>query len=170
MRQRIVRWNLCGPELRMGRRAVNRLAQLRRLVPPRVSAAVLSTLWNRWCTARRFQRQGVCVLGCKCAEDSIEHYASCPMIRCFGWTFLRLHWLPQEGLLHLLVLHGALSDDSSLCRAAILTYAAWRTTETLRRAAVPQHNDARRMLEQYAREAVRGHPSAAAMLDTSWAM
>ena len=49
------------------RRALANLQLLQQLAPPRVCAAALSTLWNRWCTHRRFQKRHLvtnrCMLG-----------------------------------------------------------------------------------------------------------
>ena len=51
------------------RRAVASLQLLRSLVPPRVCAAVLSTLWNRWCTHARYQQKNaptnICLFKCR---------------------------------------------------------------------------------------------------------
>ena len=49
----------------------------------RACAAVLSTLWNRWCTHARYQNKNAptnkCLFLCSdSAEDSIEHYCQCP--------------------------------------------------------------------------------------------
>jgi hypothetical protein len=44
------------------------------VVPPRVMAAAMGCVWNRWATARRMQRRGsACLLGCEVWEDSVEH-------------------------------------------------------------------------------------------------
>ena len=66
---------------------------LRRLVPPRVKAAVLGMILNRWTTGRRMKglrgQVGCCVLGCsRTAADSIEHYTRCRAIRT--WMRARL--------------------------------------------------------------------------------
>jgi hypothetical protein len=82
--RRLRRWHLQGSALQRVRRCLSTLQALRRDVAPRVTAAVLSTIHNRWTTARRFQRSGTrhrCVLGCCEAPDSLEHYGRCPVLR-----------------------------------------------------------------------------------------
>ena len=66
MRAKLARWHLPGfPRLVAGR-VLGRLRDLAGRVPPRVQAAVLGSLFNRWVTGRRFQRryEGGCLLGC----------------------------------------------------------------------------------------------------------
>ena len=59
------------------------LHRLSSLVPPRVSAAVFSTIWNRWITTRRFQQKVIaCRFGCGFDQsDSIEHYCRCTVVQ-----------------------------------------------------------------------------------------
>ena len=63
------RYKLAGPPAQIARRVYKNLLHLKNLVPPRVCAAVFRTIWNGWCTERRFQRRwgnsNVCMLGCK---------------------------------------------------------------------------------------------------------
>ena len=165
MCERIQRWCLDGAALRVARRILRRLQNIRRLVPPRVSAAALSTLWNRWTTARRFQRQGLCVLGCQNQEDSVEHYSRCPTIRSFALNFVRLSIPPTASLAHFMLADGSLDDQDRLTRMGIVVYAAYRTTENLRRNPVKDSPVVAHMLQQGAREAVAGHLSAACILD-----
>ena len=101
IRHKFVRWDLqnaaahppppgtscrCNTPAWQARRALANLQLLSTLAPPRVCAAVFGTLWNRWCTCRRYQQRhsarNRCVLGCGgAAEDSIEHYCRCPVTR-----------------------------------------------------------------------------------------
>ena len=91
MRHKLQRWNLMVLPRWAATRALDRLNYLHKHAPPRVSAAALSTLWNRWTTARRFQFFSPCCLGCSdTAADSIEHYAHCPLVRRAAETELRL--------------------------------------------------------------------------------
>ena len=91
MRHKFQRWNLTVLPRLAATRALNRLNYLDKHAPPRVGAAALSTLWNRWTTARRFQFFSPCCLGCSdTAADSIEHYAHCPLVRRAAKTELRL--------------------------------------------------------------------------------
>ena len=60
--------------------------RLHNLVSPRVVSAIYHTLWNGWCTRRRFQmRDSVCLFGCAGpqSEDSIEHYSQCTKLHPF---------------------------------------------------------------------------------------
>ena len=90
MRLQLERWNLDDPRGdRLARRALTNLHSLRRLCTPRVCSAVMRTVWNGWCTNRRFQKDslfsGACVLGCGgYTKDSIEHYARCPRVKSGG--------------------------------------------------------------------------------------
>ena len=88
MRHKLARWKLPGIERQNSTRCLKTLTRLKALVPPRVCAAWLRTLWNGWVTKRRFQqRNSQCVLGCGRGEGSIEHYAHCRIIRNFRATF-----------------------------------------------------------------------------------
>eukprot|EP00959_Pyramimonas_sp_CCMP1952_P054540 1140117-Pyramimonas_sp.AAC.1 len=62
---------------------------LRTATPPCVRAALLRTWFNGWCTGRRFQQQRACIFGCA-LDDSIEHYARCPVVRDFARRRLAL--------------------------------------------------------------------------------
>lgn len=95
LRHKLDRRKLGGVEAITAATIEKRLGVLRKLVAPRVQAAVFSTLWNRWCTPRRFQRRGCqenqCLLGCGgMAEDSIEHYSFCKAVRAVASSMLFL--------------------------------------------------------------------------------
>ncbi len=88
IRQKIGRWRLNRwvPEAHAAGRIFRNLQRLPKLVPPNVIAACWGTVWNRWCTGRRFQRSlsegAVCRFGCSVtAHDSIEHYVHCEVLR-----------------------------------------------------------------------------------------
>ena len=79
------------PAGRVARRAENRLQSAFSLVSPRVAIVFFGTLWNRWCTARRFQEEGACIFGCPGeAQDSIEHYTRCPVQLHFARNVLHI--------------------------------------------------------------------------------
>ena len=165
MRARIERWVLPGPPLRVARRVLRHLAALRDCAPPRMAAAALSTLWNRWCTERRFQRIGPCVFGCADQADAIEHYARCPVVRRFACSFVRLAIPAPEAMQYFMLSHGALANTDVLTRTAIVIYAVYRVTERVRREPASAQDVLPFMLQQSAREAVRGHPQATQVLD-----
>ena len=83
LRRRTARWKLAGIPRHAATRQARNLGRLRRAVPPRIQAAMLSTLFNRWTTDTRMRtlRAGAtnrCLMGCDCPRsDNIEHYVRC---------------------------------------------------------------------------------------------
>ena len=55
IREKLTRWKLGGVEAKLGAIVHRRMLALQKTVAPRVQAAVFSTIWNRWCTHRRYQ-------------------------------------------------------------------------------------------------------------------
>ena len=166
---KLQRWHLGGSTGTMALRIVAGLQELRRLVPPRVSAAVLRTLWNGWTTAGRFQQKAKCLLGCTCdgGEDKIEHYATCPIVASFSRSFVGTRREAGRSRLGNFVVLGF--DSGSVCietltRRAVLV-AVYRATNTLRSMGQSETVDSRDVLQQFAKEAVRGHRWATAVLD-----
>ena len=177
MRRKLRRWNLPNRPHVSAARAVRRLQSLPRLVPPRVAAAVLSTIWNRWATARRLQIEGPanrCVLGCSpTAEDSLEHYACCPLIRQAARRHLRLNlrgW--PHAISDFMMLQGPPTarhpDDEAIARHSLLLYAAYRVTNDARHRRPATRAEVAGMLQQAIGEGTRGHPGAAAVLRRVW--
>ena len=165
---RLARWQLPGIPLRVARRALRQLNDLRGLVPPRISAAILSTAWNRWCTSRRFQvRCGRdCTLGCGADEDSTEHYSRCVIMHNFATEFLRLSFCRARGLEVFTFCYDGWSSQKEMIKAGILIYATYRVTETLRKEnAVHDAATVSHMLQQASREAVKGHVGCMRILD-----
>jgi hypothetical protein len=176
IRHKQSRWKLQGLPGANARRVLRRLDLLKSLVTPRVSAAVLSTIYNRWTTARRFQRRtqscNHCVLGCPGgAEDSIEHYARCHVVRSFGLSFLNFSFSHADALEDF-VLAGAdirwSENMKDLTMLAILIYSVYRTTNTARVQGRVSSTIAKQMLGQFVKEAVRGHPISAKVVDQAW--
>ena len=58
MRYKLDRWNFDAFPRVCVREALNSLRHVGRSAPPRVGAAVLGTMWNRWATSRRIQTAG----------------------------------------------------------------------------------------------------------------
>ena len=111
-----------------------------------------------------------CVLACgaQWGGDEAEHYPECPVVRAFAARFLRLQYPACRWRDVWLAVAPELDDDVALTRVGILVYATWRTTESIRRSPVPLADrpaTVQRMLEQAAREAVRGHPRSSRVLD-----
>ena len=134
VREKLLRWDLGDNQRIHAERFTRHLHMLQQQAPPRITAAVISTGWNRWCTARRFQTRhsplNICQLGCGGeAEDSVEHYARCPVVRDCHAAILDLHapWLLPGWL-------GTGESTRTGCpmRYAIGAYATYRTTNTAR--------------------------------------
>ena len=177
MRQKLRRWNLPGRPQVITVRATRRIQLLPRLVPPRVAAAVISTVWNRWATARRLQIEGLankCVFGCSpTAEDSLEHYACCPLIRQVACRHLRLNlreW--PYALTDFLMVQGPPTtrhvDDEHITRHSLLLYATYRVTNASRHRRPASRAEVAGMLQQAIGEGNRDHPRAAGVLRRVW--
>jgi hypothetical protein len=170
MRYKIVRWKLEGPPAVVARRVLANLQRLKGLVAPRVAAACLSALWNRWTTARRFQQRAaalnLCVLGCGgAAEDSIEHYVHCPSVRTVARGILRLG---EAGPDRFFLAARGLGDEELAC-LGILVYAAYSATNLFRnRVGRPSKEVAEDALGQCCRNAVQGHSQSSRLLDGRW--
>ena len=170
LRSRLSRWHLQGVPRIQASRALRGFADLRELVPPRVVAAVFSTIWNRWPTARRSQRRAArecrCQLGCPGrAEDSIEHYSHCAVLH--GFASRRLNFHVTGGFLPVWCLvHG--SDPTMRTKAALMAYVGYRATNTARHMGGTTPNHATEMLGQLLYDAVRDHREAAAVVNNSF--
>ena len=177
MRHKLQRWNLTVLPRWAATRALNRLNYLHKHAPPRVSAAALSTLWNRWTTARRFQFFSPCCLGCSdTAADSIEHYAHCPLVRRAAETELRLQLREWPHALgdFMLITRPTCNDprvtqERILLRMALLVAAVYRVTNTARRRRPSTTQESHSMMRQALLESVKNHPGAAQELHTVWA-
>ena len=162
-RHKIQRWNLPYHPGPTAARILRRLHTLRDLVPPRVSAATFSAIWNRWTTARRFQRKGRCLFGCQQpAQDSLEHYSTCAVIRTAANTHLRLTWNTGSFALadFLLAQPETSTNLVRLAKQAILLYAVYTVSNTIRHGTQIGHDQGPYMLQQAFWEAVTGHAKA----------
>ena len=178
MEDKIDRWHLPGHQPTVADRIISNMRALRPLVPPRVQAAVFSTLWNRWATARRFQVRGTpCLLGCSHpqGEDSIDHYMECPVALHAAAGKLRLHLGAQTArrCLMLADVPNHVTDERSLqswlTRCAILVYAVYRTTNTARHRGMMDYRVATQALKEAMYEGTRGHSRAMRCVDTVYA-
>jgi hypothetical protein len=156
----------------VAQRIQKKLELLGTLVPPRVRAAYFGTLWNRWATARRFQKKGKCVLHCsETAEDSIEHYVSCSVVRRFAQAFLRLQLFesgPKASSVAFMAGPG-IDDCDEIIRRAVLVYAVYMATNMGRVRGNLGPMEAAQAMGQFAKEAVAGHVKAMAAVDSAWA-
>ena len=172
MRRKLERWHLPGFPRVTAAGVIRRLHDLRRLVPPRVQVAVLSIFYNRWATARRFQRDaaGKCCLGCG-GDDAVEHYLRCRIARQFAATHLGLNASGSEmwSLLLLADRPPHLPDnEKTLGLAAMLVYVLYRATNALRRLPPQGGGEVQRVMRQVLFEAVRGHARAQKLMIGSW--
>ena len=141
--------------------------------PPRVSAATLRTIFNGWTTKRRFQAYAKCQFGCSGwhHEDSLEHYARCPVIHELRYKRLNLRIQPWTTAIFLaLHLPHDHNDDTTLTKVALLIYATYKTYNTIR-----HDNTAHRdkgfildLMDQHTVEGAFGHPKATKVLDTAY--
>jgi hypothetical protein len=172
LRSKLERWRLpLFPRIR-AMRAIRVLGRLRRLVPPRVLAAVLRTWYNGWCTKRRFQGKGECLFGCTCGEDSIDHYMRCACLHAYGQSRLRLARAdnPLELSLNFMLLAptSAITDEV-LSRRALLMAAAYRLHCRHRHTgSLTGEGILSRALDQAVKEATLGHQVAMRHLDGIW--
>ena len=147
---------------------------LRGLVAPRVTAAVFSTIWNRWTTRRRFQQRSsadnVCLLGCSTgAEDSVEHYSVCPRTRELASRQLRLRLPEQVNLYTFMLCNPHVRSSEDLTAAALLVYTIYRATNHIRHNPLPSGTTLFEALAQWTREGAKGHECSSRILDSRWA-
>ena len=173
MRARLERWKLPGFPRVVARKALLHLRQVRALAPPRVGAAVLSTMWNRWTTARRFQKSGKCVFGCSpTACDSIEHYACCTVVREVALRHLRLRLRAPPDAVADFVLADTIPlqphPQSVLTRLALLIYAVYSAFNAARHQPDTTPAVAAGMMHQAILQGAQGHRAAERVLRELW--
>ena len=155
------------------RRALHNLHVLAQLTPPRVRAAALGTIWNRWTTSRRFQQRGSeankCVLGCGAtAEDSVEHYCCCPRTKEVAFRCLRLCTNTQVNIHTFTLCNPSVTTREDLTLTALLIYAVYRGTNFFRHHRAHQPEEVFNALRQWLREGALRHPFATRVLDGVW--
>ena len=174
MRSKLEHWVIpLFPRLR-AQRAVVMLQRITALVPPRVTAAVIRTLWSGWCTGRRFGGRNACMYCGMEDGDSVEHATVCGELARFGARYLRLPYVSEVGprrLSFLLLDPPSELSDVRLTLGALRVAAAYRLHCRFRnqRAALRGEHTVRRALEQAVREAVQGHRGATTIFDSRWA-
>ena len=173
MRNKLTRWRLSGFPRRNALSALRRLDRLKSITAPRVRAAALSTLWNRWATARRFQTSRPCVLRCsQTAQDCIEHYACCPVVRDVAAAHLRLRLRSHpEALADFLLIDlppDPAPEENVLCRMALLVAAVYAATNSARHNPPAHVDEARAMVQQAIGNAAAGHRHTERVLSQVW--
>ena len=151
-----------------------RIKLLATLVPPRVHAAVFTTMWNGWCTHRRFQnRRGAgnhcrfkCSLG---SEDSLEHYCRCPVVLRVAKHMFHISY-PAEMALDLWTLNSSWLDMShdNLRGLALLVYGTYMSLNTIRHNGISDSTQAFQCIVQYCKLGCGGHSACITFLDTCW--
>ena len=118
---------------------------LKECTPPKVRAAVFSTIWNRWNTGRRWQKpkghDNQCLFRCE-GEDSIEHYCHCNTIKIVMKKNLRLDPFYFSNMHTFTVVNQYITDTTTLTTVALLIYGVYNTTNALR--AKDNRNDEKR--------------------------
>ena len=131
---------------------------------------MVSTLWNRWPTARRSQRRATqeyrCQLGCPGkAENSIEPDSHCAVLH--GFASRRLNFHVSGGFLSFWCLVQG-SDPGTRTKATLMAYISYRATNAARRIGGTTSEYASQMLGQLLYDAVRDHREAAAVVSGSF--
>ena len=149
-------------------RAVRLLRGLARDVPPRVWFATFRALCNGWVTRSRFGESGTCIFGCGHHQDSLQHYAACPVVVDFARRKLGLPRAPLadrlDTFLALHVPHGP-HTAAELSKRALVIYAAHSASCAKRHGCTANAAEA---LAQFAREAAAGHPGLGRVLADIW--
>jgi hypothetical protein len=162
-----------GPPNWIAHRVSRNLLKLPKLVPPRVCAAVFRTIFNGWCTARRFQRVGTpgdkCWLGCNPgSHDSIEHYCRCEIVRKVFRTKLHLELDSSRGLACFCLAAPEQTQDDTLAISALGIYAVYMSTNHYRHANYTNAQSAAQHLGQSIIQGCQGQPALVRLLDSRW--
>jgi len=167
------RWLIVGPPAHVARRVHVTLQRLSSLVPPRVASAMLHTLWNGWCTARRFQEHSPdhnrCWLGCGGnAQDSIEHYCRCPVSRGVLKHRLRIEACPQQALPLWLLSHHCHWDDEVLALVALFIYAVYMATNHYRHTHIVNTSRSAEAIRQHIIQGCQGNARLVQWVQDRW--
>ncbi len=171
MRHKLARWEIPGLPGRIATRCCRMLQSLHGCVPPRVCSAIWRTLFNGWCTGRRFQKLERCCFRCNSwiQEDSIEHYAGCSVVKEFARKKLNIRpstW--SRGLFVTLGAHEGWCDRATLARRALWVYATYKAHNTFRYTPLATDTSPLHVLGQFAVEGTLGHAYAAQCLDGAY--
>ena len=98
VRQKIQRWRMDGLPIRLVRQVIKSISVIELACRPCVVSSFFRTLWNDGPTTSRIRAMSgapntqECVLGCRGAEDRLEHYLVCKR----AWAALEAR--PPHGL------------------------------------------------------------------------
>ena len=170
MRRSLDKWQIPALPGHRCLRLQRSLQVIATLMPPRVLAAVLRANLNGWMTARRFQQQGRCLLGCQRLEDSVTHYGRCACYHSLCGRFLDLARPPAGHELEEFLLLGGESTTEGRGHAkalrALSVYALYRTHNAVRCAG--SSGPCADLFRGYLREGVRGHAKASSLLQVAF--
>ena len=162
-----------GVPLHVARRVFTNFKRLPKLVPPRVCSAVWRCIFNSWCTKRRFQQRSsatnTCCLGCGgAAEDSIEHYSRCQIVKDILYTKFRIDLHPRRGLATFCMAAPEQHSDDVLALTTLVVYGVYQATNFYR------HNDTRNptagknSVIQHIIQDCQGHDQLAKLVPSRW--
>ena len=157
------------------RRTLGNFHVLSTLTTPRVMAAALGTVFNRWNTASRFQQRNTdrnrCILRCsETAKASLEHYCRCPWTKRFAAQCLNLDAGTFANMHAFNLCHPRINTKEDSVASAILIYVIYRATQHYRHNEVTDPQEIFGALRQWAREAVFGHGFSTRVLDSRWSL
>ena len=144
------------------------MQRLSTMVSPCVRAAVFATVWNRWCTSRRFQSQGVCRFGCPCAagsspDDSLEHYFYCGTLRSWESRALLQRSAPRQVDVQAFLCADDSLPDRDLVLRAVHLYAAYVTHNHLRHRGASAPDDSFDFYRRTVNQALTMHSTSTAL-------
>ena len=152
------------------RRALRTLQLAFDLVNPRVAIALFRTWLNGWCTARRFQDyNSSCLCQCESAnsEDSIEHYAHCPVVVHFAVNKLKLPTHLTTGLRGFLCLDRDVSDEVRTLQLLLL-FAVYSASNSIRFGKCPAPADISELLFQFVHQGAFNHSGSHSVVQNIW--
>ena len=190
IRNKVERWRgisygLSGLPGHYSNRMARRIIHLATLVTPRVHAAVFKTLWNGWCTHRRFQRRhwasNICFFKCgdscsistscsssRGAEDSLEHYCRCPVVLRVANHLFHFSY-PEEMGLDLWALNSAWLDTPANMRGlALLVYGVYMAFNSIRYNKISDSAQAFHCIVQHCKQGAMGHAPSMAHMEACW--
>ena len=178
IRTKVARWNglhygLSGHPGHYSESIAKRVVYLAKLVTPRVHAATFTTLWNGWCTHRRFQnrrlRTNLCLFRCGGeAEDSLEHYCRCPVVLNVARRLFRFSYHESKALNIWALNSSWLDNEKNLRSLALLVYGSFMAFNSIRHNGISDASQAFHCIVQHCKQGAMGHAPSMKHIDTCW--
>lgn len=171
--RKLHRWSIAGVRRIYQDQFIKNMKACGKDVAPRVAAAVWGMAWNRWCTARRFQHRGTCVLGCDRGsfnpEDAIEHYWSCEVGKVVGRSMLRVEGGREQRKQSMLNVRAFRHKEERVCWH-LLVYGLYMASNQARHENGPRWSlrTGVEAVKQHIRNGVEGHAPSRAILNGRW--